>query len=358
MYGMTFARYAKSLAVAHGNTVGAIGYAEGREDWGADIKRAIVDRVKAAVGGLEAASVANNGAMEADLLAAVRELSVLMRLPLRRVLPQQPLLTPTTRTRARMVQVGQGVKLVAGTYTRDGGGLQLGKVGAIVVASIEALSDPSFAADEALRADLVAACAEALDLAFLDPDNTGADGGPASITSGVSPIAFTGGGVESLDEALRQAVQQLAAASNLQQAYWVMPSALAAGLSLARGLAGDSAYPKLGALGGELAGLPVLTSGVAPAGSIVLLDAAQISYADEAPRVGIALDAMIEMNDAPTGNSVTPTAATAHLVSLFQEDVGGVKVTQRAGWKARRAGVVQIVSGVTLDLGSSSSSEG
>lgn len=355
MYGMTFARYAKSLAVAHGNSTAALGYAEGRADWDGDTKRTIAARVKAAVGGLEAASVANGAEMETDFLAAVREASVLMRLPLRRVAPQQPMLTPTTRTRARMVQVGQALKLVAGTYTRDGNGLQLGKVGAIVVASAEALSDPSFAADEALRADLVSACAEALDRACFDPGNSGLDGGPASITSGVSPIAFTGGGVEALDEALRQAVQQLAAASNLLQAYWVMPSALAASLSLARGLAGDPAYPKLGALGGELAGLPVLTSGVATARSIVLLDASQISYTDEAPKVGIAHDAMIEMDDEPTGDSVTPTAATAHLVSLFQEDAAGVKVTQRAGWKARRAGVVQIITNVTMDLGSSSS---
>lgn len=354
MYGMNFARYAKSLAVAHGNATAAIGYAEGRDDWNGDVKRAVVDRVKASVGGLEAASVAG-GSVEADLLAAVRELSVLLRLPLRRVQAQTPLLTQTTRPRAYMVNVGGALKLVAGAYARDGEGLTLGKVGAIVVASNEALSDPSFAADEALRVDLVSACAEALDRAFLDPDNIGADGGPASITSGATPIAFTGGGAEALDEALRQALQQLAAASNLLQAYWVMPSALAASLSLARGLAGDAAYPKLGALGGELAGLPVLTSGVAPAGSIVLLDASQISYADEAPKVGIAHDAMIEMDDSPTGNSVTPTAASAHLVSLFQEDAAGVKLTQRAGWKARRAGVVQIIEGVTADLGSSSS---
>ena len=84
------------------------------------------------------------------------------------------------------------------------------------------------------------------------------------------------------------------------------------------------AFPNIGATGGTLWGMPVITSASAPTDTnspsetvIALVDAAEILYAEGTIEIKIANHATIEMSDAPDS---PPTASTT-MVSLWQHDL-------------------------------------
>lgn len=352
--GLLAMRFLKSLAVGRGDGAAAVAYAEARNDWGVD-RSTVVQRLKAAMSGQTIAET-TGGASDVphDLLAALRPLSVAGRLPLRRVPARVPFLTQTGPARAYWVGESKARRMTVGAYSRDGDGLILKTVAALTVATRESIDDQSIDAENALLADLLAACAEALDRAFIDRLNTGSASTPAAVNSGVTPIPSTGSTLADLDADFAMAVRQLSdAGSNLRSAYWVMPSYFAARLALTRGIDGGPAYLGLGALGGTLAGLPVITSAAAEAevnsddlADITLLDASQISYAEGEAALRTSNEAVIEMDTTPTGASDTPTAASATMVGMFQADTVALLAKMAVNWRVRRAGMVQVISNV------------
>lgn len=352
--GLTAIRYLKSLANGRGDGAAALGFAQSQREWGVD-KEFVVTRLKAAVGGLELSSIEGGSQVGHDLMAALRPLTIVGRLQnLRRVPPRTPLLTQVTGSTASWVGQGQGRRLSVGTYER--GEIELLTVAALSVATDELLRDGSMEGETELLRDLLAACVEALDRAFIDAANTGSAGiTPASVTSSATPIVSGGGTIAYLDADLATAVRQLVAAgSNLSMAAWVMSDVMAAGMGLARGTGGGPAYPGLGALGGTLAGLPVLTSSAVPADSdgeqIALVDASQVTFAEAQPNLRVSRDTAIEMSTTPTGDSTVPTAATT-LVSMFQADSAALMAQLAVNWQLRRDGCTQVITGVpsTLD---------
>lgn len=354
--GLAAARFLKSLAVCGGDVVAAVGYAEQRiREWG-DYSVVKALREKSAVGGLDVGSVGSSD-IQADLLAAVRPLTLAGRMPLRRVPSKVWMLTQLTGSVARWIGEGAARRLSAGVYAREF--LRPKRVAALTVASSEHLQNATVDGDTALLADLVAACVQALDLAFITRGNAGDDATPAAVTAGVTPIASLGDTIADLDESLRLAVAALVAAgSNLTAAHWAMSPQLAAAMSLARGSGGAPAYPGIGALGGQLCGLPVLTSTVVEhdsdgASDVALVDASQVSFAEEPPELRTSGDVSLEMDTAPTGDSTTPGAASQNRVNLFQTDSVALLAGFRANWKLRRPGCVQVISGVLTPLSGS-----
>lgn len=352
--GLTALRYLKSLAIAKGDGAGAIGYAQAKEDdWGEDSTR-VVRRLKSAVSGLGTSDIGGGSDVAHDLMAAVRPLTIAGRLTLHRMPARVPFMTQTGPARAYWVGESKARRMSVGAYSRDATGLVMKAVAALTVTTNELLDDKSIDGERALLADLLAACAEALDRAFIDRTNVGSAATPASVNSGVTPIPSTGSTLADFDADLAMAVRQLNdAGSNLRNAFWVMPSYLAARLALTRGVDGGPAYPGLGALGGTLAGLPVITSTAAEAevnsddlSDITLLDASQISYAEGEAEMRTSTNAMIEMDTAPTGATDTPTASSATMVSMFQTDSVALLAQIHANWKVRRAGMVQVISNV------------
>ena len=61
--------------------------------------------------------------------------------------------------------------------------------------------------------------------------------------------------------------------------------------------------------------------------------------------------AMVEQDDSPTGATDTPTAASATMVSLWQEDSVGFKLTRRINYAKRRTGVVQYIGNANYGIG-------
>src|SRR5690606_28200992 len=102
---------------------------------------------------------------------------------------------------------------------------------------------------------------------------------------------------------------------------WVIPETVAIDLSLATNEVGAPAFPGITPTGGTLAGLPVFTSQYIPTeseGSVVMLiKGDEIFLGDEGGIQMKASDqASLVMDDSPSSNSTTPTAA--QVVSMWQ----------------------------------------
>jgi hypothetical protein len=353
-HGLTAIRYLKSLAVGKGDHTESLRYAEQQKNWGSFDREIIIDRFKASVSGLALSDVGGGSQVGHDFLAALRPLTIIGRLEkLRRIPARVPMLTQTVGSVAGWKQNGGHRVLSAGEYAREN--LPLLSVGSMCVASNELLADGSWEAENELLKDLLSSSAEALDRAFADPANEGvADAIPASVTCDATPIYLDGSTIADLDEALGTAIRQLVAAgSNLSGGAWVMSHDTATAMGLARGASGALAFPTVGANGGILCGLPVLTSAsVQPdsdGGLIALLDASQISYTEDAPTLSVSRNASIEMSTAPSGSTTPPTAA-ATLVSMFQADATALLASMACNWKLRRENCTQVIGGVPTTL--------
>ena len=190
------------------------------------------------------------------------------------------------------------------------------KIGALVVLTNTLLSDSKPESEQLVKRDLVAAVATLSDVTLLDPTNAGISGStPAAITHGATTITGTGDVAEDLAAAVD------AFAGNFATAAWVMAPRAGGADCFASGGRGIGA--DLGMRGGTLLGLPAIVSGSSPfdssGGQIALVDAANIVVCDEGAEITISKVAMVEMDDNPTGDTITPTAASAHMVSLFRK---------------------------------------
>ncbi|HZQ61633.1 MAG TPA: phage major capsid protein [Casimicrobiaceae bacterium] len=226
-------------------------------------------------------------------------------------------------------------------------------VGAISVVLNETLEDAGPETEALLSRDLVAAAVQASDYALLDPTNAGDDYTPASITSGVTALPSTGSTLSAIDTDLQGALDSLiAAGSTLQSAVWLLHPRTAVFLSKLRGSGGAPAYPEIGAKGGVLLGLPVLTTANllfdTSGTSIVLLDADDLVYCDGGTAVTLGNQATIDMRDDPgfqdtNGADVGMTSP----VSMMHVNATAIRSARRINW-ALRNGLVAVVSGVSF----------
>jgi hypothetical protein len=338
--GLLAARYLKTMHATKGNhQLGEI-YAAAQA-WLEATQ--ISHDCKSLVGALSTSDIAST-ATSADFSAAVRARTVIDRIPgVRRVPALVRILNGVGKSQAAFVAQGAAIKVSA---------LELaGEVmNELKIAGISESSSPS--ADSILTDDIVAACAEAADLAFLDPANAGVtDERPASVTHGAHSTASTGTSFAQVDADLTNMMQHLVAVgSDMQNAAWIIRPETAIFLGTLRDPNGGAAYPSVSVLGGSLKGLPVIVSanmaepGSPPSGYIVLIDGRQLALVDEgAAQLEIARSGSLQLMDNPTNNSVTGTATNQ--VSLFQTNCSAFRGTLWRNWMMRRP-FVTVLSGV------------
>ena len=177
------------------------------------------------------------------------------------------------------------------------------------------------------------AIAHGADLALLDPTNAGDDATPAAVTNGATAISAGGDPVADIRELVE------AFAGDLTTSALVMRPEVAASIA-------GPAFPRVGVNGGEVLGLPVLTSRKAPAASIILIDGASIATGNGTDAgLSISTKAAIQMDDDPdmTGDSPTGTS----VVSLWQTNSVGLLADITTGWKRVRADAVVMITGAT-----------
>jgi hypothetical protein len=345
--GRMAARMIKALHATNNEPHTAAAFAAS-QNWGVHLAP-IVNHIKGAIGGLTTAELLLSP-VAVDFSNAVRPLTVLGRLQgLRRVPMAVRVLTAVSGTRAAFVAQGAAIAVSKADIT----GLTLYplKVAGLAIVSDELLQASTPGAEDLLIVDLVDACAQATDDAFLDVSNAGSDEKPASVTSGVVPLTSTGSTFAQIDADLQRMVQQLVAAgSTLVAAAWIVRPQTAVYLAGLRDAAGGQAYPGISVLGGLLKGLPVIVTGNLPgpgspiANHIVLLDASQVALADEgAAEIAVSKQGALQMSDVPTNDSDAGTPTT--MVSMWQTSSAAIRGVLWINWILRRP-FVSVLAGV------------
>lgn len=220
------------------------------------------------------------------------------------------------------------------------------KAATIAVLSMENVRDSSPSSDAIVRDQLVAALAGRLDTDFIDPTKTASNGvSPASITNGAQAIAATTySDADDVRLDIRSVMQYFINANNPPASgVWIMSQGNALALSLITNGLGQPEFPGIGINGGTFAGLPVITSEYIGT-YVALVNAGDIYLADEGGiSVDMSTEASLEMLDSGfTQNQ--PTGAS--LVSLWQNNLVGLRAERTINWSRRRSSAVTYLTGV------------
>lgn len=288
----------------------------------------------------------------ADFVEFLRPRTILGRfgqngVPSLRAVPfNVPLVGQTEGGEGYWVGEGQAKPLTRFGYERNI--LDIFKVANIAVVTEELLRRSSPAAEALLRDQLASAIAARLDIDFINPAKAAVAGvSPASITNGLTAVTSAGGDADAVRSDIRALMATFIAANNAPTSgVWIMGSTTALALSMMVNPLGQPEFTGVSMMGGTFNGMPVIVSDYIPAGTIVLANANDIYLADEGGmQVDMSREASLEMNDAPTHNSTTPTGVS--LVSMFQTNSVAFRVERFINWARRRPSAVAILTGAT-----------
>jgi len=223
--------------------------------------------------------------------------------------------------------------------------LGIAKAAGIIVLTEELvrLSNPS--AEALCRADMVAGIAAFLDQQFIDPAVAAVAGvNPASITNGAPTAASSN---DPLMDIL--ALMQHFASFNipLNGVTLIMSEVNAGALAMHRGVDGSRGFPSMSTAGGSVdGGLSVIASQAAGS-NVIGLQPSLILYADDG---GVTIDASreasIQMDSAP----VTPGDATTVYVSLWQNNLVGLRAERFINWKRAGTNAVKYLTAATYPV--------
>ena len=211
------------------------------------------------------------------------------------------------------------------------------KVANICVLTMESIRFSSPKSDTIVRDQLAAALKERLDLDFITPSKTAVAGvSPASVTNGAPSIVSSGDDADAVRLDIRSLIAKYMAANNPPTSgVFIMGSTVAAALTSMTNPLGQPEFAGMSMTGGVLFGFPVIASDYAPAGVVVLVNASDIYLADDGDiTIDSSNEASLEMSDAPTGSSITPTAT--QLVSMYQTNSVAIRAERVINWLRRR----------------------
>ena len=266
-------------------------------------------------------------------LSYVRPISVLGRLPVRRVPFNCSLPALTAPTSSGWAGEGAPKPISKGALTTVT--LAIAKAVDIIVLTDELMRLAVPASEVALRDELANAIAQFLDQQFIDPAVAAVGGvNPASITNGVAAITPSGTTAAALVKDVGALIGQFVTNNpDTTSAVLLMTPAVATMLVGAT----NSLTLTIG--GGSYAGLPVVVSGNVGA-RIVALDAAQVLYADGGIEIDLSKHATIQMVDVADNPVVAGTIET----SLWAANLVGVRAERTVNWKKARATAVSLIS--------------
>lgn len=236
--------------------------------------------------------------------------------------------------------VGEGLSKPVSALAFDAVTFPWAKIAVIVVITQELARFSSPSAELRVRDDLRDAVAQFIDSQFLVSTVAPSVGlRPGSITNGVTPIASTGDDVGTVTTDLQAAILAMAAANiPMRSVVWLMHPTAVSFLRYLRTAQDVFAFNEE-MNGGTLMGFPFIVSNNVPAGELILVDLAEIFFADDGD---VAIDASdqasLQMDSAP---ATPPTP----LVSLWQQNMLGIKAERFVYWQRRRLAGVQRISG-------------
>lgn len=282
--------------------------------------------------------------LASEFVEFLRPQTIVGRLPLRRVPFNIRFASQTTGAVAGWV--GQGAAKPVTSFQTGTGSLGFTKIAAIAVITQEIARFSSPSAEALVRDELARAVIERLDVDFIDPAQAAvANVNPASVTNGLTALSSAGTSADNIRTDIQNLLEQFVLNNmNAANVVLIMPNTLALAASLLVNSLGQAEFPGLTINGGTLMGIPVVTSQYAAnqsgAGNLVIaLDPNEILLADDGQvDVSVSTEASLEMSDAPTSTSATPTGAS--LVSLWQTNSIGIKAERFVNWTKRRTTAV------------------
>ena len=353
--GIGFARLAKvkALAKLDGESVREVAkslYGENSSVYGI-VAKAAVGAATTTGATWAGPLVGEESSLFADFVEFLRPQTILGRFgsnsvpSLRRVPFRTALIGQTTGGNGYWVGEGAAKPLTKFDFSRTV--LEPTKVANIAVVTEEVLRDSSPSAEMIVRDQLAAALRERLDIDFINPAKAAVAGvSPASILNGVTPVPSSGVDADAVRADIRALFGAFIAANNAPTAgVWIMEATTALALSLMQNPLGQAEFPGLTMNGGALFGLPAIVSEYVPTGIVALVNASDIYLADDGGiSVDMSREASLQMDDAPTNNSATPTATS--LVSMFQTNSVAFRAERTISWAPRRTSASAYLTGV------------
>lgn len=353
--GIRFARLAKARAVSRLDNLSFVDAAKhmyGEDSEVFALAKAAVVPGSTASGNWAAALVGEETTAFADFVAFLRPATILGKFgqggipSLRQVPFREPLISQTGGGAGYWVGEGKPKPLTAFNFARTT--IEPLKVANIAVLTEENIRSSNPSSEAIVRDALRDALVETQDLAFIDPANAGsANVKPASVLNGASAVAsqsYTD--ADDIRTDVRALFQKFIDANNPPESgVWIMSSTNALALSLILNPLGQREFPGISMLGGTFEGLPVIVSQYA--GSVVaLVNASDIYEADDGEiAVDMSREASLEMKDSGlTQDGSTGTGVA--MVSLWQNNLVGLRAERTINWMRRRASAVAYLTGV------------
>lgn len=348
--GTDFVRFTKALALSKGNPMQALELAKGL---GMGNRVELVLKAAVSAGSTTDAnftSLVEPAKMAGEFIDLLRPELILSKMNQARQVPSDIVIPrATTGTTASWVGEGRGAPITNGAFSD----LVIGshKLGAIAVFTEDLLRRSDPAAENLVKTDMIATTAQAIDQAFIDQANAGvANIKPASIANAAATAATAGPTAANVRTDVKAAYAAAVAANQpLASAVWVMHPTTALSLSMMRNATTSlTEFPGINFVtGGTFEGLPVIVSTSVPGNAgagfdVILAVQNEILVAEGGLAIDASREASLEMSDAPTNDSKTPTASA--MVSLWQTNSVAVKVIRGITWVRRRPSAVYRIS--------------
>jgi HK97 family phage major capsid protein len=371
--GQAFTRMVGALALAKGNLLQAVELAKRWDNETPEVASVLrhavtvgsttsdhwLQRAAVAAGTTQdptwAAPLVNYRIMSDEFIDLLRPATILGRLNGYRTVPFNVKI-PRQTAGASAGWVGEGLSKPVSKLTFDQVTVPWSKIAVIVVITQELARFSVPSAEMLVRDDLIAAIAQFIDQQFIDGSVAAVAGvHPGSINNTSPNIPSSGATVAAVTNDLTAAILAMAAANiQMRNPIWIMHPQAAAFLAALRTTQDVFAFPSM-SLSGQpgavatvpmLMGIPVLVSGNVPTvagtpvtSSITLLEQSELMVADDGGvTVDTSQEASLQLDSAP---ATPPTP----LVSLWQQNLLGIKAERYIFWLMRRVAAVQEITG-------------
>jgi HK97 family phage major capsid protein/HK97 family phage prohead protease len=339
--GIGFARYAMSLAACGGNRFEAAQYA--KRSWGDsadEIVGALENRAAIAAGttldSTFAAPLVQTNYL-AEFLELLRPATLIGRIPGLRRVPFNVSM-PAQTAGGTYNWVGQGAAKPLTNMAFSSVTLGMAKAAGIIVLTEELVRSSAPSAQEAVRDELIKGITAFLDDQFVDTAVTAvANVSPASITNGVTGSAASGTTGAAAAADFGTLVGGFATNNySLANVVILMSETVAFNLGLMRNSDGSKLFPNISVAGGNIEGIPVVTSNVIGT-DIFAVHTPSILVADDGGvDVAVSREASLQMDSEPDN----PSDGDTVMVSLFQRNLVALRGERFINWKKARSTAV------------------
>lgn len=336
--GTAFVRAACATLVCKGNFNEAAEYAKRWESSTPEV--ALYLKAAVAAGNTTDATWAGplvNQNIAADFIELLRPATILGKIPNLRQVPFNTKV-PSQSAGGTYGWVGEAKPKPVTKLAFSSDALTIAKAAGIIILTEELVRLSSPSAEALARADMIAGIAQFLDSQFIDPAVALVAGvNPASITNGAPTAVAT---TNPLADIL--GLIQFFASNNIpvDGVTFIMSPVNALALAFRTNPDGSPQFPGITMNGGSYKGLNFVTSQAA-AGLVIAVQPSLVLYADEG---GVTIDASreasLQMDSAPA----SPPDATTVFVSLWQNNLVGLRAERFVNWKRANANAVKYLT--------------